>query len=62
MAAGLADRSYIKYSTDVEKKPAGEDEDIKEIAEMINTIQKAQYNMHRHCFSGRSSDHQQAAY
>ena len=52
MAADLADRPYIKFSSGVEEKPAGEDEDVQEVADMINVIQKAQYNMHRHCYSG----------
>lgn len=52
MAAELASRSYIKYTPDIEKKPPHEDEDIQACADLINTIQKAQYNLHRHCYSG----------
>ena len=52
MAADLANRPYIKYTPDIEKKPPNEDEDIQAVADMINTIQKAQWNMHRHCYTG----------
>ena len=52
MATDLADRPYIKYTPDIEKKQPNEDEDIQAIAGMINVIQKAQWNMHRHCYSG----------
>ena len=52
MAADLANRPYIKFSSDVETKPPNEDEDIQAVADMINVIQKAQFNMHRHCYSG----------
>lgn len=49
----LASRNYIRWNDpNVEKKPEGEDEDIRTIAEQINAIQKAQYNSHRHCYSG----------
>lgn len=50
--AHLADRPYIKFSEDIEKKPPNEDEDVQAVADMINVIQKAQFNMHRHCYSG----------
>lgn len=47
-------RNYIRWDDPrVEQKPEGEDEDIKAVAEMINDIQRAQYNMHRHCYSGK---------
>ncbi|KAI9717466.1 MAG: hypothetical protein M1828_007165 [Chrysothrix sp. TS-e1954] len=52
MASELANRPYIKYTPDIEKKPPNEDEDIQAVADMINTIQKAQWNMHRHCYTG----------
>lgn len=49
----LASRNYIRWDDpNVEKKPEGEDEDIRAVAEQINAIQKAQYNSHRHCYSG----------
>ena len=49
----LASRNYIKWDDpSVEKKAEGEDEDIQAVAEQINAIQKAQYNSHRHCYSG----------
>ncbi|KAL8635349.1 MAG: hypothetical protein Q9228_007148 [Teloschistes exilis] len=51
--AMLADRNYIRWDAEgVEKIPEGEEEDIKAVAEMINAIQKAQWNSHRHCYSG----------
>ena len=56
MAADLANRPYIKYTSDIEQKPPGEDEDIQAVADMINQIQKAQYNSHRHCYSGKRND------
>ncbi|RFU25050.1 hypothetical protein B7463_g11282, partial [Scytalidium lignicola] len=49
----LEKRNYIRWDDPrVEKKPEGEDEDVKAVAEMINKIQRIQYNMHRHCYSG----------
>lgn len=45
-------RSYVKYSSDLEKIPDGEAEDIQAVAKQLTDIQKAQYNVHRHCFSG----------
>jgi hypothetical protein len=49
----LASRNYIRWDDpNVEKKQEGEDEDIRAVAEQINAIQKAQYNSHRHCYSG----------
>jgi hypothetical protein len=49
----LSKRNYIRWdSKGVEEKPTNEDEDIQKVAEQINTIQKAQYNVHRHCYSG----------
>lgn len=50
--ADFANRPYIKFSPSIEKKPPGEDEDIQAVADQINTIQKAQFNLHRHCYSG----------
>ena len=49
----LASRNYLKWDDpSVEKKAEGEDEDIQAVADQINAIQKAQYNSHRHCYSG----------
>lgn len=51
----LEGRNYIKWDdASVEKIPDGEEEDIKAVADMINEIQKAQYNSHRHCYSGEN--------
>ena len=48
-----AGRNYIKWDDPrVEKKPPNEDEDIKAVADTINQMQKAQWNNHRHCYSG----------
>ncbi|TKA52456.1 hypothetical protein B0A49_11025, partial [Cryomyces minteri] len=49
----LEGRNYIRWdSKGVENVPEGEQEDIQAVADMINDIQKAQYNSHRHCYSG----------
>lgn len=49
----MADRNYIHWQAEgVEKIPPNEQEDIQAVADMINAIQKAQWNSHRHCFSG----------
>ena len=49
----LSRRNYIKWGDpNVEKIPEGEAEDIQAVAEQINAIQKAQYDFHRHCYSG----------
>lgn len=48
----MENRAYIKYSPDLEKIPDGEAEDIQAVAKQLNDIQRAQYNVHRHCFSG----------
>ena len=51
--AKLADRKYIRWDAEgVEKIPENEEKDIMAVADMINAIQKAQWNSHRHCFSG----------
>ena len=53
----LADRKYIRWQDEgVEKIPPNEQEDIQAVADMINAIQKAQWNSHRHCFSGMVDD------
>ncbi|KAL9002157.1 MAG: hypothetical protein Q9188_004906 [Gyalolechia gomerana] len=49
----LASRNYIRWDAEgVEKIPENEEEDIKAVAEMINAMQKAQWNHHRHAYSG----------
>jgi len=49
----LEDRKYIRWDAEgVEKIQPNEAEDIQAVAAQINAIQKAQYNMHRHCFGG----------
>ncbi|KAI9753252.1 MAG: cell division control protein [Chaenotheca gracillima] len=49
----MADTSaYVRYSPSVEKAPPNETEDIQAVADMINAMQKAQYNNHRHAFGG----------
>ena len=54
----MASRKYIHWQDEgVEKIPPNEAEDIQAVAEMINNIQKAQYNMHRHCYSGGNTPH-----
>lgn len=50
----MSKRHYIRWDAEgVEKIPPNEDEDIQAVADMINAIQKAQWNSHRHCFTGR---------
>jgi hypothetical protein len=47
----LSSRKYIRWDDPcVEKVPPGEQEDIEAVAEQINAIQRAQFNMHRHCY------------
>ena len=49
----MAKRKYINWQAEgVEKIPPNEAEDIQAVADQINAIQKAQYNMHRHCYTG----------
>lgn len=52
VAANMESRSYVKFSPDLEKIPDGEADDIQAVAKQLTDIQKAQYNVHRHCFSG----------
>lgn len=50
----LEDRKYIRWDAEgVENIQPNEAEDIQAVADMINVIQKAQWNSHRHCFSGK---------
>ncbi len=52
----MASRKYIHWQDGgVEKIPPNEAEDIQAVADMINNIQRAQYNMHRHCYSGANT-------
>lgn len=52
----MANRKYIHWQDPgVEKIPPNEAEDIQAVADQINAIQKAQWNMHRHCYSGTVS-------
>ncbi len=49
----MTSRKYINWQDDgVEKIPSNEEEDIQAVADMINAMQKAQYNNHRHCYTG----------
>lgn len=49
----MSKRNYIRWDAEgVENVPDGEEDDINAVAEQINCIQKAQWNMHRHCYSG----------
>lgn len=49
----LGSRDYIRWDSEgVEKIPEGEAEHIQAVADQINVIQKAQWNIHRHCYSG----------
>ncbi len=49
----MSKRNYIRWDAEgVEKVPPNEAEDIQAVADMINACQKAQWNSHRHCFSG----------
>ena len=51
----MANRKYINWQAEgVEKIPLNEAEDIQAVADQINAIQKAQYNLHRHCYTGMS--------
>lgn len=48
------DRKYIHWQAEgVENIQPNEAEDIQTVADQINAIQKAQYNMHRHCYTGK---------
>lgn len=50
----LANRDYVRWdSGGIEEVPPNEEEDINETAKMLNEIQKAMYDKHRHCFGGR---------
>lgn len=54
-ANGADARKYIAWDApEVEKIPPSESEDIQAVAEQVNLIQRAQWNHHRHCYSGMS--------
>ena len=54
--SAMANRKYIHWQDEgVEKIPPNEAEDIQAVADQINAIQKAQYNSHRHCYTGMIS-------
>jgi len=49
----MSKRKYIRWDAEgVEKVPPNEAENIQAVADMINACQKAQWDSHRHCFSG----------
>ncbi|KAL8644252.1 MAG: hypothetical protein Q9210_007348 [Variospora velana] len=50
--AKLANRNYIRCDAGVESIPENEEDDIKAVADMINPIQKAQWNCHRRVVKG----------
>lgn len=52
----MVDRKYIHWQSEgVENIQPNEAEDIQAVADQINAIQKAQYNMHRHCYTGKGA-------
>lgn len=49
----LSHRQYLRWDTKgVEDPPPGEQEDIKAVAEQINTQQRQQFDHHRHVYTG----------
>lgn len=51
---GVATRNYMKWDAPgVESIPPNEAEDIQAVADMINKIQHAQFNCHRHMYGGK---------
>jgi hypothetical protein len=51
---GVSSRNYIKWDSEgVQSIPPNEAEDIQAVADMINKIQRTQFNKARHCFSGK---------
>ncbi|KAF7905025.1 uncharacterized protein EAF01_005547 [Botrytis porri] len=52
----MKSRNYMKWdASGFEVIPPNEQEDIQAIADQINAIQQAQFNTHRHCFGGTTS-------
>jgi hypothetical protein len=50
----VSSRNYIRWDSEgVQSIPPHEAEDIQAVAEMINKIQRMQFNKARHCFSGK---------
>lgn len=55
-ASELAGRTYLRWdSPGVEVVPPGEEDDIKAVAEQINTQQRQQFDNHRHVYTGTHS-------
>ncbi|KAG8533505.1 uncharacterized protein KY384_002291 [Bacidia gigantensis] len=53
MAEDLSKRKYKHWQDEgVEKIPPDEEEDINAVAEQVNGMQRAQFNSHRHCYTG----------
>lgn len=53
MASDLTSRKYLPWDTKgVEDVPPGEEDDIKAVAEQINTQQLQQFDRHRHVYTG----------
>ena len=49
----MSKRDYIRWDSEgVEQIPPNEADDIQAVADMINSFQKAQWNNHRHCYTG----------
>ena len=48
----LENREYVRYDPELEHIPPNEVEDIQAVADMINTMQKKQFNSHHHTFGG----------
>lgn len=54
MRSNTVDTSkYVRWDSGVEQVPPGEAEDIQAVADMINAMQKAQFNNHRHMYGGK---------
>lgn len=49
----MSDRKYLRWDTKgIESPPPGEEDDIKAVAEQINTQQCQQFDNHRHVYTG----------
>ena len=48
----LENRNYTRYHPELEHIPPSEVEDIQAVADMINAMQKKQFNNHHHTFGG----------
>lgn len=51
----MADRKYVRYADKhlYEKIPAGEAEDIKAVADLVNEMQLAVWQKARHAYTGK---------